>query len=139
MSIVGHPLPLPTSLQLLEVLKAAWKHHPGPGDGFCLGLEASAAALSEALSKSLPLPLGERVFIFLNFQQMESEASPGKMCLLPQPPKKQVRVLACRGRSFPWGEQPKRVPSEKPASWKNPVSANSLLRSAYLSSSDACS
>lgn len=103
MPIVGHPLPLPTSLQLLEVLKTAWKHHPGPGDGFCLGLEASAAALSEALSKSLPLPLGKRVFIFLNFQQMETEASPGKTCLLPQPPKKQVGVVAWRGQPFPWG------------------------------------
>lgn len=55
---MGHSVPLPTSLKLLEVLKAAWKHHPGAGDGFCLGLEASAAALSEALSKSLPQPLG---------------------------------------------------------------------------------
>lgn len=96
----GRPLPPPTtSLQLLDVLEAAWKHHPGPGDGFCLGLEASAAALSEAPSKSLPLPLQERVFIFLNFQQMDTEASRRIMCLLPQPPKKQAEVVALPGES----------------------------------------
>lgn len=131
--------PSPPSLQLLDVLKAACKRHPGPGGSFCLGLEASASVLSEALSKCLTLPLGERVFIFLNFQQTDTEASPGKTCLLPQPPKKQVGVVAWRGQSFPWGEQPKQVPSKKPASWKNLVPANSLLRSPYLTSSDACS
>lgn len=98
---MGHPLPLPTSLQLLDVLKAAWKHHPGLGGGFRLGLKAFAAVLSEALSKSFPLPLGERVFIFLNFREMETEASPGKMCLLPQPSKKQVGVVAWRESPFP--------------------------------------
>lgn len=131
MPLVGHPLPLPIFLQLLEVLKAAWKHYPGPGGGFCLGLEASAAALSEALSKSFPLPLGQSVFIFQNFQQMETEASPGKMCLLPQPSKKQVGVVAWRGRLSGCHQRNQFL--------GRILSLQSLLRSAYLSSSYACS
>lgn len=133
MPLEGHPLLLPISLQLLEVLKAAWKHHPGPGGGLCLGLEASAAVLSEALSKSLPLPLGEKVFIFLNCQQMETEASPGKMCLFHSLPRSRLGLWLGGDMTSKW------VSSEKPVPWKNPVSAKSPEISLSLSSSYACS
>lgn len=83
-------------------------------------LEFSAAALRGTLSKSLPLLLGERDFIFLNFQQMECKPSPRETCLLPQPAEKQVRVVAWRGWSFPRGQRPEQVPSGKPAPQKSP-------------------
>lgn len=109
--------PIPSApRQFPEVLRAAWRYCPGPGGGFCLGFEVSAAALSEAVSKFFFPPLGERVFIFLNFQQMKPEPSPGIMCLLPQPAEKQVRVMAWKRWSCPLGT----VPSGKPAPRKSP-------------------
>lgn len=108
----------------------------GPGGGFCLFLEVSAAALSGALSKSLPPPLGERVFIFLSFQQMEPEPNPGKTCLLPQPAEKQVKVAAWRGWSIGGDSSLSRCHQGDQVlrrALMNPVSANRLPRAAYLS------